>query len=185
MGPAYVSRLRLCENFLYGFKAAPRGRSRRRLGRRKPSSRFAPARLASTAGRLARKAKPGAAEPEEVDSAAADLTREPSRRRPSSGIAGRREASPIRAQAYGPPPLVRVARIRRDRYDITGALISKEVVHAVTSLDADQASAADLAAIARGQWGIESVHWLRDTHWTEDANRLRRARRGDPASWPA
>jgi len=68
------------------------------------------------------------------------------------------------------PQVTRVARIRRDRYDITGALISKEVVHAVTSLDADQASAADLAAIARGQWGIESVHWLRDTTWAEDAN---------------
>jgi predicted transposase YbfD/YdcC len=68
------------------------------------------------------------------------------------------------------PQVTRVARIRRDRYDITGALISKEIVHAVTSLDTDQASAADLAAIARGQWGIESVHWLRDTAWTEDAN---------------
>jgi len=40
----------------------------------------------------------------------------------------------------------------------------------LTSLGADQASAADLAAIARGQWGIESVHWLRDTAWAEDAN---------------
>jgi len=68
------------------------------------------------------------------------------------------------------PRVTRVARIRRDRYDITGALISKEIVHAVTSLDADQASAADLAVIARGQWGIESVHWLRDTAWAEDAN---------------
>jgi hypothetical protein len=57
------------------------------------------------------------------------------------------------------PQVTRVARIRRDRYDLGGALISKEVVHAVTSLDANQASAADLAAIARGQWGIESVHW--------------------------
>jgi predicted transposase YbfD/YdcC len=68
------------------------------------------------------------------------------------------------------PHVARVARIRRDRYDITGALVSKEIVHAVTSLDADQAAAADLAAIARGQWGIESVHWLRDTAWAEDAN---------------
>ena len=59
------------------------------------------------------------------------------------------------------PQVTRVARIRRDRHDITGALISKEIVHAVTSLDEDRASAADLAAIARGQWGIESVHWLR------------------------
>jgi predicted transposase YbfD/YdcC len=68
------------------------------------------------------------------------------------------------------PQVTRVARIRRDRYDLRGALISKEVVHAVTSLDANQASAADLAVIARGQWGIESVHWLRDTAWAEDAN---------------
>jgi predicted transposase YbfD/YdcC len=68
------------------------------------------------------------------------------------------------------PQVTRVARIRRDRYDITGALISKEIVHAVTSLDANQASAADLAVIARGQWGTESVHWLRDTAWAEDAN---------------
>jgi predicted transposase YbfD/YdcC len=68
------------------------------------------------------------------------------------------------------PHVSRVARIRRDGYDASGALISKEVVHAVTSLDADQASAADLARIARGQWGIESVHWLRDTTYAEDAN---------------
>ena len=35
---------------------------------------------------------------------------------------------------------------------------------------ADQASPADLARLARGQWGIESVHWLRDTAYDEDAN---------------
>jgi hypothetical protein len=68
------------------------------------------------------------------------------------------------------PHVSRVARIRRDSYDARGALISKEIVHAVTSLDAEQASAADLAGIACGQWGIESVHWLRDTAWAEDAN---------------
>ena len=43
-------------------------------------------------------------------------------------------------------------------------------MHAVTSLDEDQASAADLAKPARGQRGIESVHWLRDTAYSEDAN---------------
>jgi len=56
------------------------------------------------------------------------------------------------------PHATRIVRIRRDRYDITGSLISKEIVHAVTSLDAGQASPADLAAIARGQWGIEVRH---------------------------
>jgi predicted transposase YbfD/YdcC len=68
------------------------------------------------------------------------------------------------------PHVSRVARIRRDRYDLDGTLISKEIVHAVTSLDASQASAADLAKLARGQWGIESVHWLRDTAYAEDSN---------------
>jgi hypothetical protein len=33
-----------------------------------------------------------------------------------------------------------------------------------------QASPADLAKLARGQPGIESVYWLRDTAWAEDAN---------------
>ena len=68
------------------------------------------------------------------------------------------------------PHVTRIARIRRDRYDIDGALISKEIVHAVTSLDGERASAADLARIARGQWGIESVHWVRDTAYAEDAS---------------
>jgi len=68
------------------------------------------------------------------------------------------------------PHVTRIARIRRDGYDLDGTLISKEIVHAVTSLGADRASSADLARIARGQWGIESVHWLRDTAWAEDAN---------------
>jgi len=68
------------------------------------------------------------------------------------------------------PHVTRITRIRRDRYDIDGALITKEIVHAVTSLSEDRASAADLARIARGQWGIESVHWVRDTAYAEDAN---------------
>ena len=68
------------------------------------------------------------------------------------------------------PHVTRIAWIRRDRYDIDGALISKEIAHAVTSLDGERASAADLARIARGQWGIESVHRVRDTAYAEDAS---------------
>jgi predicted transposase YbfD/YdcC len=68
------------------------------------------------------------------------------------------------------PHARRVARIRRDRHDADGQLISKEIVHAVTSLDTERATAAGLAKIARGQWGIESVHWIRDTAYAEDAN---------------
>jgi DDE family transposase len=55
------------------------------------------------------------------------------------------------------PHASRVARIRRDRYDADGTQISKEIVHAVTSLGTGQASAAGLAAIARGQWGIDVI----------------------------
>jgi hypothetical protein len=43
-------------------------------------------------------------------------------------------------------------------------------VHAVSSLGAERAAPEDLACIARGHWGIESVHWLRDTAWAEDPN---------------
>lgn len=67
------------------------------------------------------------------------------------------------------PHVTQAVRIRRDGYDLAGTHISKEIVHAVTSLDAGRASAADLARIARGQWGIESVHWIRDTAYREDS----------------
>ena len=45
----------------------------------------------------------------------------------------------------------------------------KEIVHAVTSMGEDRAGPAALARIARGQWGIESVHWVRDTAYREDS----------------
>ncbi len=79
------------------------------------------------------------------------------------------------------PHAARVARIRRDGYDITGTPISKEIVHAVTSLDEDRASAADLARIASGQWGIESVHWLRSPRHGLRGRREHRLRRKRPA----
>lgn len=54
-------------------------------------------------------------------------------------------------------------------------------MHAVTSLDEDRAGAADLARIARGQWGIESVHWLRHgIHGRREHRYAGTARR----SWP-
>lgn len=59
------------------------------------------------------------------------------------------------------PHVTRAVRIRRDGYDAVGTLISKEIVHAVISLGEDRAGPADLAKLARGQWGIESVHWVR------------------------
>ena len=71
---------RPCENFLYGFKAAPRGRSRRRLGTAQPRSCSAPARLASDARSAGAKGKERGRGTRGSHGAAADLTREPSRR---------------------------------------------------------------------------------------------------------
>ena len=48
-----------------------------------------------------------------------------------------------------------------------------EAVLYVTSLDAGQASPADLLAYARGHWTVEHLHWLRDVVWREDKSTLR------------
>jgi predicted transposase YbfD/YdcC len=48
-----------------------------------------------------------------------------------------------------------------------------EAVLYVTSLDAAQASPADLLAYARGHWTVEHLHWLRDVIWREDKSTLR------------
>jgi hypothetical protein len=88
----------------------------------------------------------------------------------SHGRAVRRSIWVTDATGIDFPQVTRVARIRRDGYDSDGALVSKEIVHAVTSLEEDKAGPEALAGLARGQWGIESVHWVRDTAWNEDAN---------------
>jgi predicted transposase YbfD/YdcC len=66
------------------------------------------------------------------------------------------------------PHAAQVIRIRRDTLDIDGVLIAKEIVHGATSLDAIRGTPAALAALARGQWAIEAVHWIRDTAYRED-----------------
>lgn len=65
----------LCENFLYGSQGGPEGPLAPPTRPAQLRSRFAPAQLASDAGRLARKAKTGAAENREVVQAAALLSR--------------------------------------------------------------------------------------------------------------
>jgi predicted transposase YbfD/YdcC len=66
------------------------------------------------------------------------------------------------------PHAAQVVRIRRDTYDIDGTAIAKEIVHGATSLDAGRATPEALAALARGQWAIEALHWIRDTAYRED-----------------
>jgi predicted transposase YbfD/YdcC len=43
----------------------------------------------------------------------------------------------------------------------------------VTSLTAEQASPADLLAYVRGHWSIETLHWIRDVVFAEDASHVR------------
>jgi hypothetical protein len=68
------------------------------------------------------------------------------------------------------PHAAQVMRIRRDTYDLDGTAIAKEIVHGITSLDAARGTPAVLASLTQGQWGIESVHWIRDTAYAEDAS---------------
>jgi len=68
------------------------------------------------------------------------------------------------------PHAAQVMRIRRDTYDLTGTAVTKEIVHGITSLYPARGTAAALARLTQGQWGIESLHWLRDTAYAEDSN---------------
>jgi predicted transposase YbfD/YdcC len=84
------------------------------------------------------------------------------------GRAVRRSLWATTADGIDFPHAAQVIRIRRDTLDIDGAMIAKETVHAATSLDAVRGTPEALAGLARGQWAIEAVHWIRDTAYRED-----------------
>ncbi|MFI6663248.1 ISAs1 family transposase [Streptomyces sp. NPDC050523] len=62
-------------------------------------------------------------------------------------------------------------RVHRRRKQ-TGGRESRETVYAVTSLDAHQATPAELAAAVRGHWAVEALHHVRDVTYAEDASTL-------------
>jgi predicted transposase YbfD/YdcC len=67
-------------------------------------------------------------------------------------------------------PHARLAlRVHRRRKQ-TGRGETRETVYAVTSLDAHQAAAAELAAAVRGHWTVEALHHVRDVTYAEDAS---------------
>jgi predicted transposase YbfD/YdcC len=73
------------------------------------------------------------------------------------------------------PHARQVVRIHRKRRRTGTKKWTTETVYAVTDLSAQQASAAELAAWARGHWIIENtVHWTKDVTLAEDASQIRR-----------
>lgn len=66
------------------------------------------------------------------------------------------------------PRLEQVFRIRRQVFDLSDQRLSKEYVHGVTSLDANQASPQQLLGLVRHHWRVEINHQVRDVTWRED-----------------
>ncbi len=64
-------------------------------------------------------------------------------------------------------------QIKRRRTDRKTGRTTIKTVYAVTSLTADQATAARLAKLIRDHWHIEALHHVRDTTFAEDASQLR------------
>lgn len=72
------------------------------------------------------------------------------------------------------PHAAQVLRIRRRRRTSGAKRWSTETVYAITDLSAEQASAAEIAAWARGHWTVENtVHWCRDVTFNEDKSQVR------------
>jgi len=90
---------------------------------------------------------------------------------------GRRESRSIKTMAVADnlggltfPNAKLALRVHRRRKE-TGKAETRETGYAVTSLDAHQATPADLAAWIRGHWAIEnSSHHIRDVTFSEDAS---------------
>lgn len=62
-------------------------------------------------------------------------------------------------------------RVHRRRQQ-NGKKQTRETVYAVTSLDAHQASPAELATAIRGHWNVEAHHHIRDRTFAEDASTI-------------
>ncbi|MGH3198481.1 MAG: ISAs1 family transposase [Streptosporangiaceae bacterium] len=69
------------------------------------------------------------------------------------------------------PQVRQVFLVERYSYGTDGELLGAVAVLGITSLPADQASAADLLAYLRGHWSIEMHHYVRDVAFGEDGSR--------------
>jgi len=74
------------------------------------------------------------------------------------------------------PHAAQVARITRRRRPLNSSTSSRwstETSYAITSLNATQATPAQLAGWIRGHWAIEALHHIRDVTYGEDASQIR------------
>lgn len=84
----------------------------------------------------------------------------------------------MRRPGFGEPlgiadrSILKITRTTRRRKTTT-SLASTEEFYLVTSLSAEQARPAELAAWARGHWSIEVIHHVRDRTMDEDRHTVR------------
>jgi len=72
------------------------------------------------------------------------------------------------------PGARQVFRLRRDTGGLDGVRTSKEIIHGIVSLNAEEAEPRHLNAYARGHWSVENrLHWTRDVTFHEDDSQLR------------
>ena len=69
------------------------------------------------------------------------------------------------------PHVDQVWLIERYVTDLAGIPTSAIAALGVTNLHPSQAAPADIARLVRDHWGVESLHWLRDTVYREDHSR--------------
>jgi hypothetical protein len=71
------------------------------------------------------------------------------------------------------PHVSQALLIERYVTGLNGNPVSAVAALGVASPGPDRASPADLARYVRGQWAIESHHWLRDTLYQKDKSQVR------------
>ncbi|MGC9541224.1 ISAs1 family transposase [Streptomyces sp. UG1] len=90
---------------------------------------------------------------------------------------GRREVRRLKVCTVQAGPLfphaVQAIEIKRRRVNTKTGKVQTKTVYAVTSLTPDQTGPAQLAKLVQGHWSVETLHYVRDMTYTEDASKIR------------